>query len=1090
LRAPAARAAAAELSAKLAINFASEAHVLTICRDPLEIAEAQSTDVDAVARSRRLSLETKNRANSDEVHSMINSQGQLSSVRYLPDPRHALRELRTADVPVERVAQVLEEQAFALSQLSQLLPILDLRAILAHPANVDGTGTQQYQKPSSVPITLGCVRSTMTRTLLNELRDVIDAVDALLPGASTQGMRMDACMLPMPLQLLTSNTHKMLLQLQIALYRTYRRLLLPSTSTTASQDAACLLRVLHHMRCASRFPDIQCDAQYSLDQRMVRALEPDNDCVPSEMQWLCGWPTSKHIDHGCIDFDICQIVGGTLSQMHHLLGSNTRRQRLTRALSHAGTTMLSLSDEGMKQLRSEHALLGIKHAEEVNLRPSHQLPLYEASVPHFDGLLENADRAPAHSVESTGLGELRRWIFNDSWDSSTEPPAAMHALVDNAGGSQVEQNLLDFPDQKMFAQSENIAPADRDEACVKSLRVELANLRQHALLERTFLARCPQFSYKEFIALYERCVEIQLAPSSHESPLEATRKQFQRTQAWSVREDRLRRSVEKNNELEQTAGAATLVAAHRLRTQSKIMLQPRDTAVRNCFAFGEEEEQTRAHMENRLVARSVAMSAVHPVLKRAAHGPCVSMSDPQCPVHHALAARLVRVLAPANTCLACEDASDANNTPCGRSTWTLQLHLQVLSTLGRYDSEAWQAGKYSDEPRVVGEGANWDVEVEQDDDNHDDKGELSQAEVELLQLVQAAYDGRSTLAGPETTLMRAAVLKAMIAVGAQSTLDGAAIGRPELPASVGRFDTLSREPEPHMRLQKFISFTALQRLRSKDSSSTLASQCCKLRHLWADSHLLVGQQRMLGLLVHCKASASSLSQHGRIDSAVVAVGASDFKITLIHRLAKLDKQMESALVEDRVAAKRVEAHVRQDFEAEVDCSGVQRLLLKGRLREEQLKLKGVVQHSCFETKREAMMKMVQSGALPIGLKQGSLSAVREEEALVEIEDELLQLRLLLWRIKTTSRLHLLKRKRAHQIQLREAEHQQSRDLPVIEEMGSSKQRHKVLKHKLLETQRMLARFHKELEMFEKRRAQLHRAMGNLRFSGVPVMQDV
>eukprot|EP00966_Prymnesium_polylepis_P298108 6888452-Prymnesium_polylepis.1 len=200
--------------------------------------------------------------------------------------------------------------------------------------------------------------------------------------------------------------------------------------------------------------------------------------------------------------------------------------------------------------------------------------------------------------------------------------------------------------------------------------------------------------------------------------------------------------------------------------------------------------------------------------------------------------------------------------------------------------------------------------------------------------------------------------------------------------------------------------------------------------------------------------------------------------------------MESALVEDRVAAKRVEAHVRQDFEAEVDCSGVQRLLLKGRLREEQLKLKGVVQHSCFETKREAMMKMVQSGALPIGLKQGSLSAVREEEALVEIEDELLQLRLLLWRIKTTSRLHLLKRKRAHQLQLREAEHQQSRDLPVIEEMGSSKQRHKVLKHKLLETQRMLARFHKELEMFEKRRAQLHRAMGNLRFSGVPVMQDV
>ena len=65
-----------------------------------------------------------------------------------------------------------------------------------------------------------------------------------------------------------------------------------------------------------------------------------------------------------------------------------------------------------------------------------------------------------------------------------------------------------------------------------------------------------------------------------------------------------------------------------------------------------------------------------------------------------------------------------------------------------------------------------------------------------------------------------------------------------------------------------------------------------------------------------------------------------------------------------------------------------------------------------------MMKMVQSGTLPIGLKQDTLNAVREEEALIEVSDEALQLRLLLGRIKTTSTLHLLKRKRAHQLQVR------------------------------------------------------------------------
>jgi len=94
----------------------------------------------------------------------------------------------------------------------------------------------------------------------------------------------------------------------------------------------------------------------------------------------------------------------------------------------------------------------------------------------------------------------------------------------------------------------------------------------------------------------------------------------------------------------------------------------------------------------------------------------------------------------------------------------------------------------------------------------------------------------------------------------------------------------------------------------------------------------------------------------------------------------------------------------------------------------------------------------------------------------------LLLGLLLGRIKTTSSFHLFKRKRVHQLQLQEAEAHQLRDFPVLELMGFSRQRHDVLKRKLVETHRMLTRHQSNLTTLEKRRAQLNRAMGEMHTS--------
>jgi len=62
------------------------------------------------------------------------------------------------------------------------------------------------------------------------------------------------------------------------------------------------------------------------------------------------------------------------------------------------------------------------------------------------------------------------------------------------------------------------------------------------------------------------------------------------------------------------------------------------------------------------------------------------------------------------------------------------------------------------------------TELDKEDVSDSEDVELSPTEAEILQLVQAAFDGVSTTAGLEIALMRAVVLKAMVSVSSQGTL--------------------------------------------------------------------------------------------------------------------------------------------------------------------------------------------------------------------------------------------------------------------------------------------------------------------------------
>lgn len=89
--------------------------------------------------------------------------------------------------------------------------------------------------------------------------------------------------------------------------------------------------------------------------------------------------------------------------------------------------------------------------------------------------------------------------------------------------------------------------------------------------------------------------------------------------------------------------------------------------------------------------------------------------------------------------------------------------------------------------------------------------------------------------------------------------------------------------------------------------------------------------------------------------------------------------------------------------------------------------------------------------------QEALLTLRQEEVLKEINDEGLKLKLMLARLKTTTRLQLLKQQRAHDRAILEADRRRLQDEMLLEEMGSNRRQNELLRRKLIETQRSLSK---------------------------------
>ena len=129
------------------------------------------------------------------------------------------------------------------------------------------------------------------------------------------------------------------------------------------------------------------------------------------------------------------------------------------------------------------------------------------------------------------------------------------------------------------------------------------------------------------------------------------------------------------------------------------------------------------------------------------------------------------------------------------------------------------------------------------------------------------------------------------------------------------------------------------------------------------------------------------------------------------------------------------AKVRAENEAALSQLVVRRLTLRGLLKEHEYRLQGALQSHHYELKREAMLRMVQSGMLPIELKVATLGAAREEEELDALRGETLSLQQLILRIKITSGLRQLRRERMHAIEMRGARATAARDAPLLDELS-------------------------------------------------------
>jgi len=1112
MRAPAARTAAAELSASLVATVRARYDTLFhICRDPLETPEGQGQGGPETDVPQRRSGNGHANEQVNEIASMLDHRGDLVSLSHIPDPRYALRELRaSADVPADVATEALETQAFALAQLSQLISLLELSSVFESP---DRLPTRRcYPEPVQLPIALDSVHPQVSDFVQVELRRILQTACQLLPcSGAHEKQTLDPAHdegFPEPVRLLSFHVEQLLLQIQVSLYGAGRALSLqPSTAKAVNtmegkaNDTAYLLQAQQHLHLllhGRRMLVLPMVVNLPISKATGRSLEPAHNDKLQTASWLRNANTTH--DVGAPDGLVLESSMELNEEASRLAreqngASRSGCRQLQRATALVATDLRLLSEAAMLALRSEHAVtvdLVARASVEGNGAEAPTATNWDAEVQ----LLFLSDQEADGSITDVpdgaclaGLGELRKWVFDEAWDSDTLPPPLLqveHRASEDNAPSEAPIHVREVDDEHKLADVEEVddtaderrqTSLDTASARVDMLNTQLELLRRRAQLERMFRHRCPHFSISEFDGVYEWLVRAQAGSSYKEAlhPLEVAHEQLRLTESWCTREELLHETAEKMKRLERLAGREVLAAEKQLESQGKMVLTEETAKLRHLFATASEEEHLRVAADENLQAnKDIGMQAVEQLLEGKARPPCVALvSSVENSESALLCSRLFRALAPANTCVACDDAADADSAACAYDAWTPQLRSQIFIALDKWNTQRSSNGV-----------ATWGEGLDREEEPHEFEGDdliLSAADNELLQLLQVAYEGRHTSAQPEIGLMRTAVLKTMVTVSLQGTQEDAVLSKKRNIAPIMRqFDDCLASSESFKSFDKLICVESFKRLRLSASTSELTSRCCTRRHRLHENSLWASRQRSLGLLSRAYDEANKLSWSEPLISSELAVGALELKVKLLYKLDALERQLSDATAQEALAEMRVTARVRQECEAEADYASVKQLLLRGRCAEERFKVKGVVQQCLLDTKREAMQQMVQSGALPIGIKQEALAALREEEALKEVNDEALQMRLLLGRIKTTSTLQLLKRKRVHYQLSQAAEQRRLDEQPILDEMGSSRRRNELLKRKLLETQRSLSKCLDEQETLEKRQAQLYRAMAKLR----------
>jgi len=188
-------------------------------------------------------------------------------------------------------------------------------------------------------------------------------------------------------------------------------------------------------------------------------------------------------------------------------------------------------------------------------------------------------------------------------------------------------------------------------------------------------------------------------------------------------------------------------------------------------------------------------------------------------------------------------------------------------------------------------------------------------------------------------------------------------------------------------------------------------------------------------------------------------------------------------------------HPVQASAVSLDCCGrdmlsrlvVKRLSMSGLLCEEELRLGGILREQAHEIKHLAMLRMVQSGMLPIELKVATLGAARDQKDVNGLRAETLLLQQLLLRIRITANLRRLRRERTYRQQARCALDEAIRDMPLLTDVESSERIQVSMAARLWHAAHGLTTNTADLASMHLRKRQLEKLINRLSMSDVAAM---